>query len=569
MSVPDQPAEAGISPGTAIKSATSLSAFERFRRVAEPEKAMLIAEELIPYRTADSSAKIYDIVKALINQNIISREESAYVYDTILQRYRMFNSTPNANIVNELANTILDSRKGHLSERNKKSGEVATFNALQSFFRRQLYQTVSGAEGQRNFESFKMSLERLVLDYSDKVQVYKMGENYILQINEQGKSIKIDLNLAFENLRNLWGVRADNETSIPEISNMLTPNTRVLMYYVSPEVDLHTMTAGTFIRYILNLYKRTMEHKIKPDVVPEVQNLSEAFSHYGINHDSVNLDVNKIVGLRNADIFQGEPDEYLSRQMVSVIRQIQQMFKVSRMTGHSTASESLDLAFKTLDPSVVRKMPKFLARLYDYLNTLRMTNPDLLLGVMFNRSWVPPAEISNPDLDEIGLTVDPAFPMYSELGHTPINTPPGTPAPDRPPGGFFPPAPPLPPPPPRAPLPVIPPPPPPPGPVPDPGPGFGFNHPATPSLLQQGFRNLKKTLGIVDRSAPLKQPPPNPVVNILSSAMSKRRGALDVDEHVPPTLSDNEDEWGEGFRSKRKRRRTKARWVANRDNWWS
>lgn len=227
------------------------AAARAFRQQPLANKISVLEKAVVKPRKDDTPDRVAALVKELVKRGALTQEEAGPVYSDLLIRVHKFNG---ANVQENLAVLTEDIRAAQSSAiRNVDVSSLSNQTVLNSFF---IKIGPSVPYGQDNFEAFKQVL-RLFVNEAPGIRVFISGDATILQANVRGV-ISVNLNEAFKNLYNYWGVILDGERVPGTLTARLTANTRVLMMLLSPFTLNSTFIPDSFISYIMGMYRDTI-----------------------------------------------------------------------------------------------------------------------------------------------------------------------------------------------------------------------------------------------------------------------------------------------------------------------
>ena len=355
----------------------------RTKSLPQNAKVSLIAEKLIPTKKQSASVKIYNIVQACVDKQLIEPRNASLLFDAIMGRYRDFNSPQSTSKVTDLADAI-KSAKTEAGMYDSMAVKELSSNSLLTEFYNTIYRTVNTTDGQTNFEQFKLALLDLVTNYGDVASVYRSGSVFYLVIHNREKTFKLNLNTSFDNLQRIWGLDiTDDERLIATSDAFLNPNTRLLLQYVAAVATPSDFVPGTYIKYKINLYKLTYGIEIEHVVEVELNYLADAYQVHGLDYKPVSFQKD------GPEVPVNKSDVPITRPMLEIVRFIQNQFVGKQHLREITPFDKLEEIFITLPRKYVVNYPGFINALKVDLLQVAEEDPDMLITLMLDQSWRP------------------------------------------------------------------------------------------------------------------------------------------------------------------------------------
>ena len=340
-------------------------------------RAEAIMEAVVPSRKNPTHEKVLAIVNALVETKAIRPDETGLMYNALLERVSRYNSL---NVQTNLERLTSDVRTAVSMKERSNANNLGSLAALNGF----LTTLPANVErGQDNYMAFISAL-RLLVSEVPSTEVYQSGPNYYLQATRNG-SQTVNLTAAMDNLKNLWGVNAPIAER-NSISSLLTPNTRLLLLLVAPFVDGVNMSRGSYIGYLLTLYRETLgQTHLDERTYDEITSVSKAIGSEG---DAANLQATLNYLLTNRK--QRIPKEYLLTDTEErILRYVQQAVSMHIMAGTSPA-EALDETSRNMEPSFYSAHRPFINKLMDYFHRAAAVAPNYFINAVLNPKWLPP-----------------------------------------------------------------------------------------------------------------------------------------------------------------------------------
>lgn len=337
-----------------------------------------ILEAVVPSRQDPTHEKVLAIVNALVQSQAVRRDEAGQLYNALLQRVSRYNSM---NVQTNLERLVTDVKDAlGQRERNIRENNLGSLVALNGF----LATLPSVVErGQDSYVNFVSALKLMVTEVPQS-EVYQSGPNYYFQTTRSG-SQTVNLTKAFENLRQLWGVQAQQAAG-SAISSLLTPNTRLLLLLIAPFTDSVGIPRSTYIGHLLTLYRETLgQTQVAESTYQEITQVSRAFGEE--NADNLQATLNFLLTNRQQKL----PTYYsLTNEEERVLRYVQQSVALYLMQEGVTPSTALDRTAANFEPSLYAANRPFINRLMDYLHRASAASPNYFTNVILNANWHPP-----------------------------------------------------------------------------------------------------------------------------------------------------------------------------------
>lgn len=409
-----------------ILSGSSPELSREFRDLPLANKILELEKAVIEPKKSDTPAMLNALIKELVAQGAIYPDEASAVYGRLLSRVVKFNSIRNHNSLAGLVEDIQQGQKSSIMAKLKNIPAMSNMVVLQHFFS-SLPKTVSS--GQQNYDAFKHLLKQFVIDYNQYVEVFKSGTDTFLQYNFGPQVQKVNLSQAFENLRKLWGVKITSEDSIPSLTSLLQPQTRLLMLLLSPISIDGYFIRDSFLGYTMKLYKNTVAPPLNSQPVEELGHL---ISSLGPSYDQLKLrqGLNYLVTNQQTQYRPEVPD--LTREEEALIKYIQTLLKTKIVGSNRLLTErDLDNVIQNINPVAFSGHIDFVNKLVDYFRKILQIKPQLLNRIVMSPNWKPPPSFF---LQNVLLPQDlemPPPPPPSTTGQTSHNVPlvPPTPLP--------------------------------------------------------------------------------------------------------------------------------------------
>ncbi|AQQ73628.1 pIIIa [Harbour porpoise adenovirus 1] len=340
-------------------------------------RAEAILEAVVPSRKNPTHEKVLTIVNALVDTKAIRPDEAGGMFNALLDRVSKYNSM---NVQTNLDRLGSDVRTVIAMKERAAANNLGSLTALNAFIG-SLPATVE--RGQETYTAFISALRLLVAEVP-QTEVYRTGPNYYLQTSRNGTTT-VNLTSAFDNLKNLWGVSAP-VAERNSISSILTPNTRLLLLLVSPFADSVHISRGSYIGYLLTLYRETIgQTHFDERTFDEITSVSRAL---GTENDVSNLQATLNFLLSNKT--KTLPKEYrLTENEERILRYVQQAVSMHIMAGTSP-SNALDETSRNFEPSFYASNRVFINKLMDYFHRAVAVAPDYFLNAVLNPKWTPP-----------------------------------------------------------------------------------------------------------------------------------------------------------------------------------
>uniref|UniRef100_A0AAU6S556 Pre-hexon-linking protein IIIa n=1 Tax=Rhinolophus ferrumequinum adenovirus TaxID=3140013 RepID=A0AAU6S556_9ADEN len=346
-----------------------------------------ILEAVVPSRHDPTHEKVLAIVNALVQAKAVRRDEAGQLYNALLMRVSRYNSM---NVQSNLERLVTDVKEAvGQRERNIRQNNLGSLVALNGF----LATLPSVVErGQDSYVNFVSALKLMVAEVPQS-EVYQSGPDYYFQTTRSG-SQTVNLTKAFENLRSLWGVKAQQAAG-SAISSLLTPNTRLLLLLISPFTDSVGIPRSTYIGHLLTLYRETLgQTQVAESTYQEITQVSRAFGEE--NADNLQATLNFLLTNRQNKI----PTHYvLTEEEERVLRYVQQSVALFLMQEGVTPATALDRTSANFEPSMYAANRGFINRLMDYLHRAAAVSPNYFTNVILNANWQPPQGFFTGDFD--------------------------------------------------------------------------------------------------------------------------------------------------------------------------
>lgn len=346
-----------------------------------------ILEAVVPSRQDPTHEKVLAIVNALVQAHAVRADEAGQLYSALLQRVSRYNSM---NVQTNLERLVTDVKDAlGQRERNIRSSNLGSLVALNGF----LATLPSVVErGQDSYVNFVSALKLMVSEVPQS-EVYQSGPDYYFQTTRSG-SQTVNLTKAFENLRQLWGVKAQQAAG-SAISSLLTPNTRLLLLLIAPFTDSVGIPRGTYIGHLLTLYRETLgQTQVAESTYQEITQVSRAFGEE--NADNLQATLNFLLTNRQHRL----PTHYvLTEEEERVLRYVQQSVALYLMQDGATPDTALDRTMANFEPSMYAANRPFINKLMDYLHRALEASPNYFTNVIMNANWHPPQGFFTGEFD--------------------------------------------------------------------------------------------------------------------------------------------------------------------------
>ncbi|AMB43118.1 pIIIa [Bat mastadenovirus WIV11] len=346
-----------------------------------------ILEAVVPSRQDPTHEKVLAVVNALVQAHAVRADEAGQLYNALLHRVSRYNSM---NVQTNLERLVTDVKDAlGQRERNIRSNNLGSLVALNGF----LATLPSVVErGQDSYVSFVSALKLMVSEVPQS-EVYQSGPDFYFQTTRSG-SQTVNLTKAFENLRQLWGVKAQ-QASGSAISSLLTPNTRLLLLLIAPFTDSVGIPRGTYIGHLLTLYRETLgQTQVAESTYQEITQVSRAFGEE--NADNLQATLNFLLTNRQQKL----PTHYvLTEEEERVLRYVQQSVALFLMQDGATPSTALDRTAANFEPTMYAANRPFINRLMDYLHRAAAASPNYFTNVILNANWQPPQGFFTGDFE--------------------------------------------------------------------------------------------------------------------------------------------------------------------------
>ncbi|QHR77494.1 pIIIa [Squirrel monkey adenovirus] len=361
---------------------------EAFRQQPQANRFSAILEAVVPSRPDPTHEKVLAIVNALADAGAIRPDEGGQIYSALLQRVSRYNST---NVQTNLDRLVTDVKEAVAQrERFFKEGNLGSMVALNAFLSSLPANVV---RGQEDYTAFLSALRLMVAEVPQS-EVYQSGPHYFFQTSRQGLQT-VNLTRAFENLAQLWGVKAPVGGDRSTISSLLTPNTRLLLLLIAPFTDSGLISRDSYIGHLLTLYREAIgQSRVDESTFQEITNVSRALGQE--DPGSLQATLNFLLTQKRQRI----PLQYeLSPEEERVLRYVQQSVSLYLMREGASPTAALDLTAANLEPSFYASHRAFINRLMDYLHRAAAINPDYFTNAILNPHWLPPQGFYTGEFD--------------------------------------------------------------------------------------------------------------------------------------------------------------------------
>ncbi|ABA47239.1 pIIIa [Snake adenovirus 1] len=357
----------------------SQTAVQNFRRQPLANKLTALEDAIVQPRKDSTPDSIAAILQELVSMGALKPSEVGPMFSDLLIRVHKYNST---NVQSNL-NVLLGDIRAAQSEaiRSTNVGELSNQVILNDFLSR-LPPVVP--MGQHNYEAFKQSL-RLMVNEAPNVTLFKSGPDTMMQVNIRGVNT-VNLNSAFSNLQNLWGVVLDSDRVPGSISSKLSSNTRVLLLFLAPFTNENTFTPDTFLWQIMQLYRETVAASIEAPLETE-REVAETVRDMGGDIDDVGRTMAYL--LKNKEEVMANP-RTLSPRQLGVVRYVQEslMDRIDR-NGEEPIDALRNIVF-SFAPSYFEANGSFIRKLLSYLEVALRNSPNYFREIYSNKYWTPP-----------------------------------------------------------------------------------------------------------------------------------------------------------------------------------
>lgn len=339
---------------------------------------------MVPPKVDGTSERVAEIVKGLAKQGAIYPDQMGAIHSDLLNRAYRWNSMGVQESIQALVNDVMRGQTKQLQDELTRTKEIANSSLLTRFFD-SIYKTVDS--GQRNFEGFKRLL-RIFINNVPNAEVYGSGDSYSLQINLGGQSQNINLSNAFENLKDLWGVKWDSVNN-PRIGALLTPNTLSLIFFVSAFYDYGILEPGTYLDNIMRLYKETVKADVDADG-DAVMELGEAGANLNKRFADYKDTLNYLIQNRQAPADNGPLE--MSQEQRMLFGYLMRGLRVA-LKDRIPHGEAIMTYAKFVDPVLYQTNKVFIEKLQNYLMIAQAKNEEFYKWIVLDETWVPPKGI--------------------------------------------------------------------------------------------------------------------------------------------------------------------------------
>ncbi|BCO10924.1 pIIIa [Bovine adenovirus 7] len=363
-----------------ILSDKSSSSVISFQKQPLANKLSILESAVVPARKNQTPDMIASLLKELVVLGAIKASEVGPMYSDLLIRVHKYNSV---NVQNNLESLMGDIR-GIQSDiiRSSDIPYLANQTILNSFLN-SLPSTT--ALGQHNYEAFKQTL-RLFVNETPNVTLFKSGSTTLMQINITGVHT-VNLNDAFKNLSNLWGVVIQGENLPGNISSRLNANTRVLLYFLAPYTNDNTFSPDTFLSALMRLYRLTVSSALDypEETETEVQDTAKEIGSDGLK---LTQTLGYLLKNKGEEI---QPPKSLSPRQLQVLRYIQKSLFDRIERNHENPEDALETLSYSFSPSFYELNGPFIRRLITYMEFALRNSPTYFREIYSNKYWTPPA----------------------------------------------------------------------------------------------------------------------------------------------------------------------------------
>ncbi|CDO33899.1 capsid protein precursor pIIIa [Pigeon adenovirus 1] len=378
---------AALAPASRLEVAAALAQTpdnrdaRALRHAPYANRLISLQTAMVPPKVDGTSERVAEIVKGLAKQGAIYPDQMGAIHSDLLSRAYAWNSLGVQESIQALVNDVIHGQNRTLQDELGRTQEIANASLLTQFYT-SLYKTVE--RGQRNFEAFKRLL-RLFVNNVPTAEVYKTGPSFGLQVNLGGQSQNINLDNAFENLKEIWGARWDAVNN-PRIGALLTPNTQALLFFTSAFYDYGMFEPGSYLDNLLRLYKETVRADVdaEGDVVMELKdagvNLNRRFEEY---KDTLNY------LLQNRPKVPETGPLELSREQEELFRYLMRQLRRALKDG-VPADVSVSTMAQYVDPRLYQTHKTFIEKLQNYLLMAQARNPGYYRAIVLDPQWRPP-----------------------------------------------------------------------------------------------------------------------------------------------------------------------------------
>lgn len=375
----------------------SQSAIENFKRQPIANKLNALENAIVPSRKSDTADKVYAIIEELVKLGAITHSEAAPIFSDLLIRVHKYNSTNVQTNLDVLVNDIRAAQSEAI--RNTDIRALSNQSVLNDFFDN-IPKTVP--LGQHNYDAFKQTL-RLFINEAPNATVFSSGSDTLLQVNIRGVNT-VNLNSAFRNLYNYWGVTVDGDSLPSNITSKLEANTRVLILFLSPFTNDSTFSPDSFISLIFSLYRDTLSasNDYVEQTESEIENIAKS-----VGGDT--LDLTNTLGylIKNKNAAPSGSRSLTPRQE-QVLRYIQESLIDRIDRNGEEPSAALDNIQYSFAPSYYEQHGPFIRRLISYMQLALSTSPSYFREIYANKFWIPPQSFWTNNYTDFYLDVDNA-----------------------------------------------------------------------------------------------------------------------------------------------------------------
>ncbi|AAA84974.2 pIIIa [Ovine adenovirus 7] len=363
----------------AILSNKSSLAIKNFKSQPFANKLNALESAVVPPRKDDTPEMIANLLKELVALGAIRSDEVGPLYSDLLIRVHKYNSLNVQSNLQTLTGDIksLQSDIIRSSDIPNLSNQVVLNTFLNS-----LPSTVTF--GQHNYEAFKQTL-RLFVNETPNITVFRSGNDTLIQVNITGIHT-INLNDAFKNLKNFWGIVLTGEFIPGDITSRLTANTRVLLYFLAPFTNDNTFTPDTFLALLMKLYRLTVSSALdfEEETEAEVENVAQQIG-------STSADFTKTLGylLKNKEE-SFSPPKSLSPRQLGILRFIQKSLVDKIDRNNEDPWDALETLSYSFSPSFYEANGPFIRRLITYMEFALRNSPTYFREIYSNKYWIPP-----------------------------------------------------------------------------------------------------------------------------------------------------------------------------------
>ncbi|AII22566.1 pIIIa [Lizard adenovirus 2] len=358
----------------------SLSAVQNFRKQPLANKLTALEDAIVQPRKDTTPETVAAILQELVAMGALQPNEVGPMFSDLMIRVHKYNST---NVQNNLSVLLGDIRAAQSEAiRSTNVGELSNQVVLNDFLSRE---PAVVPQGQHNYEAFKQTL-RLMVNEAPNVTLFKSGPDTLMQVNIRGVNT-VNLNSAFKNLKNFWGVQLDTEIVPGSISSKLSSNTRVLLLFLAPFTNDSTFTPDTFISQIMRLYRETVAASIEQPQETELE-VAETIRELGGDVEDIGRTMAFL--LKNKEEIVSNP-RTLSPRQLNVLRYVQESLqdRIDR-NGEEPEDALRNLVF-SFAPSYFEANGPFIRRLISYLEVALINSPNYFREIYSNKYWTPPA----------------------------------------------------------------------------------------------------------------------------------------------------------------------------------